>query len=507
MNGDRHLRRDPDGRLGGSPPTLAIVLVKANVDAATTVTGQHLLQMLINLLARQFGVIAQILLDVDDVPLEHGVFLQPSPGSGSLRSALLHLSGSVGDDEITIEQATEASRPTVMIDVGGELDPRAQAVPTIAVSGNGWRAFAHTDAAVPAFESASSNPLGAHLAACVAAGFAFKSAYGKQRPVNASLDLWRGADQNGPELEGIELPAAYVLGLGAVGAAFGFTLASARGLKGTLMAVDPQSVADTDLNRLLTAIRSSVGEPKEALFKRLFVGSQMAVHTFRGKWPQDYLGDPARDAPAQLEVDEDAGRYRWIISCVDRNRDRANIAARLPLHILSGSTLGLAAQTAYFSLHGSCECLACRHRTPAQVGVEELANQLRNLDRDARQVWYGEHGASYEQQAAIEECLVSPTCSGPGEADLTRLGVQGRVDWAVGFVSAAAGVILAARFIRMALRGVESELSSGSEERLLFWADELLHSRAQRLPDCPICGGALESQWTGLWSATRGANT
>ena len=124
---------------------------------------------------------------------------------------------------------------------------------------------------------------------------------------------------------------------------------------------------------------------------------------------------------------------------------------------------------------------------------------MRPLDAEARRAWYAEHGATSDERAAIEEYLDAPTCSGPGEADLGRLGVQGRVDWAVGFVSVAAGVMLASRFIRMTMRGVEAELACGSEERLLFWADELLRSRAQRLPDCPSCGGLLSEQWEELW--------
>jgi hypothetical protein len=157
-----------------------------------------------------------------------------------------------------------------------------------------------------------------------------KSAYGKHRPVDIELDLWGASGEPTPELDGGELPAAYVLGLGAVGAAFGFALACVPGLKGNLVAVDPQHVSDTDLNRLLTATSSSVGAPKASVFKALFADSEIAVYPFRGRWPQDYLGAPGGDVPSQLHADEAAGRCGWIISCVDR--DRADIATRLPLH-------------------------------------------------------------------------------------------------------------------------------------------------------------------------------
>jgi hypothetical protein len=499
VSGDRHLRPDPDGRLTGGPPQLATVLISADERYARTVAGQHLVQMLVNLLARQFGVVCRILLEVDEVPVHHGVFLQPRISSGGLRSALLALGEAVGGSITSTEPAGENTQPTAIILIGSEADPGESEIPTLAVAAHGWSAWARTNGPLPRVESTSPNPLGPHIAACLAAGFAFKSAYGKQRTVDVRLDLWGLNGEDGPELRGVRLPAAYVLGLGAVGAAFGFTLACAPGIDGLLVGVDPQSVADTDVNRLLSATNASGTPAKATLFKSLFEDSQVDVVTFRGKWPHDYLGATDRQIPAEVRAEESAGRYNWVISCVDRNRDRADIAARLPRHTLSGSTFGMAAQTSYFSLVGACECLGCRHRTPSQLGVDELAEQLRELDATARRTWYELHGASGAQRASIEEYLDAPKCSGPGEADLAKLGVQGEVDWAVGFVSGAAGVILAARFVRIAIRGVGAELQGGSEKRLLFWADELLRSRAQRLPDCPICGGTYAETWKGLW--------
>jgi hypothetical protein len=133
-----------------------------------------------------------------------------------------------------------------------------------------------------------------------------------------------------------------------------------------------------------------------------------------------------------------------------------------------------------------------------QLGVERQAEALQTLSREARQSWYDDHGATPRDRASIEEYLGDPQCSGPGEADLARLGLQGRVDWAVGFVSAAAGVILAARFIRAVTMGTKTEIANGSELRYLFWTDELWFSRAKRTVDCPVCNG-LRMEWTSLW--------
>ena len=239
------------------------------------------------------------------------------------------------------------------------------------------------------------------------------------------MDLWTG-DSDGPDLSGIELPSAYVLGLGAVGAAFGYSIAAARGLRGHLVAVDPQDMSETDRNRLLSGIRTSVGTPKHALFKAMFSDSAVTVSGFKGRWPEDYVGEPARDIPADLRADEQQGRFRWVISCVDRNRDRATIAAQLPRHILAGSTIGMAAQTTYYAMVGPCECLACRHRSLRQLNVEELAYQLTTLTANERNSWFTDHGANQPVRAAIEEYLVDPTCAGPGAADLANSGWRER---------------------------------------------------------------------------------
>jgi hypothetical protein len=504
MEGDRHLRPDPDGRIGGSPASLATVLIKVQMKYASSSAGQHLLQLLVNLLARQFGVVREILLELDECDLHEDVILYPRIATGTLLAGLMALGEAVGG-KLTTTRVADGTISTVVVFVGDNLDPTSLALPAIAVTGHGWRAKASTRGSLREIAPTSTNPLGPYLAACIAAGFVLKSAYGKQTPVEVDLDLWAHAGEEGPDLAGINLPTAYVLGLGAVGAAFAVTLAAARGLSGRLIGVDPQEMSETDCNRLLSGTTSNVGELKIDLFAKLFHG-QIEAYTFKGRWPQDYLGDPTRSVPRDTRREEEALRFEWVIACVDRDRDRVGIANALPHYVFGGSTLGMAAQTAYYSVEGACECLGCNHRTPVQLGVEKQADELRALSREARQSWYEEHGASAREQASIEEYLSDPRCAGPGEADLARLGVQGRVDWAVGFVSAAAGLILAARFIRAVVMGVEAEIANGSELRYLFWSEELLFSHAHRLAGCPVCD-TLEPEWLSLWASGRREDT
>src|SRR5262249_3355678 len=147
-------------------------------------------------------------------------------------------------------------------------------------------------------------------------------------------------------------------------------------------------------------------------------------------------------------------RYEWVLSCVDRNRDRQGIARYLPRHVIGGSTDGLVAQAVYYSMTGTCECLACNHPILSPETVEELRVTL--ADPPARAEWLHSHGAGPRTAAAIEEYLNAPDCGGLGEAELARLGREGEVDWAVGFVSVAAGVLQAAMLIRSAQLGVHA---------------------------------------------------
>lgn len=199
------LRPDPGGRLGGSSPILATVLVKAAPEAARTIAGQHLLQALINLLARQFGVVRAVLLEVPHPPVHAEVFLCPPVRDGGLVAALLASSASVGNGQ-TVTSAANSSPITPVACVGEGLDPTTFGVPGIVVTGGGWRASARTTGPVVAFEAGSTNPLGPHLAATIGAGFTFKAAYGKHRSVDSVFSLWSRTGRMAPRWRASSYP-------------------------------------------------------------------------------------------------------------------------------------------------------------------------------------------------------------------------------------------------------------------------------------------------------------
>ena len=84
---------------------------------------------------------------------------------------------------------------------------------------------------------------------------------------------------------------------------------------------------------------------------------------------------------------------------------------------------------------------------------------------------------------------------------MRRLGVDGTTDWSVGFVSAAAGVMLAASFSRCAVDGVAQAVGMRAERRLIFLApDEFVRSNARRKPECSVCGDArIQARFQQRW--------
>lgn len=500
-SGDRHLRREPTGRITRRPEALATIGVMADKTFASAPAGQHLLLMLVNLLARQFGVVGTIVLDVPDVLLCESASW-PGVSSAQLAGAAIEMAHFVAGPEIEIRAAESAQDADVLVLAGG-FDPTVYNVPAVAAVADGWRCAVCSTHPVPHAPGRSRNPIGPYLAACMAAWFAFDVLCGTARPVDTSVSLWDATPGPwsvlavGTEPVGIVLPDCYLIGAGAVGAALLRTLAAVPGLRGRIVVTDPQKQSETDRNRLVSGGYHTVGVPKVDLAAAA-ARPGLEIYPVPGRWPDDYVTSVSRSIPPDLRAREEAYKYEWVLSCVDRNRDRQGIARYLPRHVIGGSTDGLVAQAAYYSMTGTCECLACNHPVLPAETLEELTAKL--ADPAARADWLQAHGADPRTAAAVEEYLNAPECGGLGEAELARLGREGEVDWSVGFVSVAAGVMQAAMLIRCIQSGVCAVAGERPELRLLFHRVELVASAARRHEDCCLCSDPkMIHQWRELW--------
>jgi len=69
---------------------------------------------------------------------------------------------------------------------------------------------------------------------------------------------------------------------------------------------------------------------------------------------------------------------------------------------------------------------------------------------------------------AIEEHLDHPECGQLGQQEIAKFVLDPRQDWSVGFVSVAAGVLLAAKFVQAEIAGLDMAFSPSKGNALRF---------------------------------------
>lgn len=509
-SGDRHNRLDPEARLGMLSTGHKQVIVVADSKFSATVAGQHLLQMLVNLLARQYGVIDELIVAAPAIPAHQGIF-HLHPLRADLQAELIGLGRQLAGSEIQITERTTVDTFKVAhgvtcaaILVGGiQRDQRFGY--EVGVVGDGWRFQCSTKAKTSWVEGTSKNPFGPYMAACYAAASVFKFFHSVDAEIDLAYSLWDwnraewGSLGTGRDLAAVELGPVYSIGLGAVGAASVFTLASNPGLQGKMVLIDPQKMDVTNRNRLVSGAYDDVEKYKVDLAVRVMADSELEAYPYAGRWP-DYSADPSRNVPVAIRSREREDRFDWVLSSVDRNIQRRAIANSLPRHVIGGSSMGMTAQASYYANFGNCECLACAHPGELVPSIEELTEHLRKMNPPERIQWYEARDVDPEKKIAIEEFLRDPGCARVGGEELHRLGIDGTTDWAVGFVSVAAGIMQAALLVQCKLLGAEKVLELGSQRFAWFRCPDLGTSFAKRKADCDFCGEmAFQERAIRLW--------
>ena len=510
-SGDRHNRPDPDGRLGVLLTGHKQVIVIPDPAFSATVAGQHLLQMLVNLLARQYGVIDELIVAAPAIPAHQGIF-HLHPLNADLQTELIGLAKQLAGREIEITQ----DAPTDICDPAHDVRCAAILVGAmqrgrrfeyeISVVADGWRFQCSTKAKTSSVEGTSKNPFGPYMAACYAAASVFKFLHSVDAEIDLAYSLWHwdraewGSPETGCDLVGFDLGPVYSIGLGAVGAASMFTLASNASLQGKMVLIDPQKMDVTNRNRLVSGAYDDVEKYKVDLAVGVTAGSELEAYPYVGRWP-DYSADPSRNVPAAIRSREREDRFDWVLSSVDRNIQRRAIANSLPRHVIGGSSMGMTAQASYYANLGNCECLACAHPAELVPSIEELTEQLRQMNPAERIQWCEARDVDAEKRIAIEEFLRDPGCARVGGEELHRLGIDGTTDWAVGFVSVAAGIMQAALLVQCKVLGVEKVLELGSQRFAWFLVPGLGASFAKRKGNCDFCGAeALQERTIRLWA-------
>lgn len=248
----------------------------------------------------------------------------------------------------------------------------------------------------------------------------------------------------------VDLGEVHLVGAGAVGSAFVYALAHVPRLAGRLHVIDGDRVDLPNLNRYVLMRRSDIGALKPDVAKRALAGLGAVVTPFNGNFGAFTAQHGHHIETMLCPIDSEAGR-----------RALAKGLPRVAFNAATGDSL------VTVSRHGFADGRACLHclylprpgaaspeeRLAADLGldvglVEEhlVANrpveawlvrrveQHRGVPQGAFESWVGQHIQSFHQRAVCGAVAINA----PGSGDVVT---------PLAFVSAAAGILLAARFV------------------------------------------------------------
>lgn len=499
--GDRHL-----GGLGGEFASAAErsdhgVVISAGASAAATLSGQHILWMLTNLLARQDGVVTDLILEVPDVAALPKAMLLGGGGQ-RLVSALTRLATSIASDRIRLSSRSSSlpDDAPVQVRFGGSI---------LAACADGWR-FAIGDVAdLPRARPSSSIAAASYFAACVLAGEVFKAfrRYEKSRndafPLFFSLWSFEAADSwvvLDPGL--VTLPSLapfYLVGAGAVGQALLATLIASDVPIEHITSMDGDAIDDegTNLNRYCLATTGDIGTSKALIAERVLAAHNVSGFAFPGTW-EEYQGSNRWGQRADLLSLEASFLYENVLSCVDKNPARHSIQRFWPRVLLGGSTLGMGISVVNYDMQSDFECLMCGNPLPVDSwSVDKQATALRGMTKVERQRLAEAKGAD---AANVEAYLDDERCGHLGVAEIKKFRLApGDAEWSVGFVSVAAGALLAVETIRTIGFGVPGS-DTGAAHRFTFGSNSSRTTAHRRRQGCECLTSGLtrfKENWPG----------
>jgi hypothetical protein len=265
-----------------------------------------------------------------------------------------------------------------------------------------------------------------------------------------AVSLWSGsaaedwaAAAEGPAVAGLLLPPMHVVGAGAVGQALAYILRHAGLAEAYMAFLDDDRHDTSNLNRCFLAGKTDMDQPKVDAVKR-FEGDGLVVYAFKGDL-QAYLTSARANLDPRLAAQAYNGAYGVLVSCVDRGNSRQQVQGLWPQIIFGGSTLGLVARADVYPDQTGAACLACHN--PSERDAERiwaLREQLRGMSPEALAAFLLNCGLAAE---AVAEELARPRCGSDGEKAISDL-ARSPPEFSAGFISLAAGLLLAANLLR-----------------------------------------------------------
>lgn len=334
--------------LGGFTPerleeVLRDVIVGITFDETTAqlAEGQAILDMLVRLFARLYPKVSIL-------------------GPNLYREKLLALA-------ISINPSIEiADTPTINVAVGlgRPLDQQ------LYVGSNGW--VASVSATGPLSVGASSNRIGAGIAACLGASWVFKTIFlptesAETEVTFSGYSVERG-DIPGPEIGDVDIQSAVLVGVGAVGNG---TLWALLGLRGSLHVLDPQLIELSNLQRYVLTTSEDEHRVKVDLASDV-LRTSWYVHPYKQSW---------------AEFVQKNG-YNWdiVLVALDSAKDRRSVQTSLPRWIANAWTqLGDLGISTHDFLNGAC--LSCLYMPKEKsLGDDEIVARALRVPEKSREI-------------------------------------------------------------------------------------------------------------------------
>lgn len=244
--------------------------------------------------------------------------------------------------------------------------------PAIYMGSDRW--VAHLSTQGPVECGGSANPFGAGAAACLAQANVFRAVFGRwlsHPDLDAEVRLSLLNYETGPEAMNGDLPSelhfglVQLVGVGAIGNAFVWTMAHSRDVGGSLHLIDDETIEISNLQRYVLPTMADVDAVKVELARHFMGKSKIEVESYQSTW-SGYVRTKGHHT------------FEKVAVALDTVRDRLEVQSSLPRRIINSWTQSGDLGISRHEFIGDKACLACLYlpsgprRNEDEIVAEEL---------------------------------------------------------------------------------------------------------------------------------------
>ena len=326
------------------------VTIAFDTIAATSAEGVAALDMAAHLAARLYPRIRVLPLD----------------GDKALADGLIDTVRSINP---SIEVVEKPAGEEVVLVAGATTAPANKAV---YIGSDRW--IANVSSTSPVGLGSSLIPFGAGAAACIGLANIFRFIFAEwlekpeldQEICISMLNFATGADAANMDIDiGFDIGTVQLVGAGAIGNAFIWSMARLKHAVGTLHLIDPENVELTNLQRYIMTAMADDGASKVRLGAAAFSDSSLNVHAFSTDWAGYVAGQGHH-------------HFNMVAVALDTARDRIQVQGALPKRIVNSWTQSGDLGISRHRFDDDNACLACLYLPTGQRRSEDaiIAEEL-----------------------------------------------------------------------------------------------------------------------------------